>query len=68
MPHELMHWQEGRLLSGVNLADQLAADIKEPGDCLKVIPDALVKVCLCMVCFDGALLGNNANPFGKTTS
>ncbi len=63
MPHKLMHWHEGGLLGGAKPADQLVANIGEPGDCLKVIPDALVKVCLRTVCFGGASLGNVACQF-----
>ncbi len=65
-PHELMHWHEGRLLGGTKPVDQLAANIWEPSNCLKVIPDASVKVCLRMVCVSGASLGNKARPFGQT--
>jgi hypothetical protein len=65
-PHEPMHWHEGRLLGGTEPADQLVADIGEPDDCLKVIPDALVKVRLRTVCIGGALSGNNTCLFGKT--
>ncbi len=66
MPHELMHWHEGGLLGGAKPADQLVADIGEPSNCLRVIPDALVKVHLCTVCFGGTLLGNDACPFSET--
>ncbi len=62
-PHELVHWHEDGLLSGTKPADQLVANVGEPGDCLKVIPGALVKVHLRTVCFGGALLGDNARPF-----
>jgi hypothetical protein len=65
-PHELMHRHEGGILGSAKPADQLVTNIGEPGDCLKVIPDALAKVCLCMVCFSGALLGNDARPFSWT--
>ncbi len=64
MPHELMHWHEGRLLGNAKSADQLVANVREPRDCLKVIPDD--GVCLCTVCFSGVSLGNNACPFVKT--
>ncbi len=37
-PHKLMHWHEGGLLGSTKPADQLVANIGEPGDCLKVIP------------------------------
>jgi hypothetical protein len=65
-PHELMHRHEGGLLGGAKPADQLVTNIGEPSNCLKVIPDALVEVHLCMVCFGGALLGNGAHPFSET--
>jgi hypothetical protein len=65
-PHELMGWHEGELLGGANPADQLVTNIGEPGDCLKVIPDALVEVGLCMICFSGALHGEDACPFSET--
>ncbi len=64
--HELMHWHEVGFLGGAKPADQLVANIGKPGNCLEVIPDALVKVCLCMVCFGGASLGKDACPFRET--
>jgi hypothetical protein len=63
--HELMHRHEGGLLGGAKPAGQLVANFWEPGDCLEVIPDALVKVCLHMVCFCGALFSDNACPFSE---
>jgi hypothetical protein len=63
---ELMHWHEGGLLGGAKPADQLVANIGEPGNYLKVISDALVKVCLCTVCFGGELFGNNACSLSET--
>jgi hypothetical protein len=66
MPHELMHWHEGRFFGSTKPADQLIANIGEPWDCLKVIPDAFVEVCLCMVCNGGALLGSDVCPFSQT--
>jgi hypothetical protein len=65
-PHELTNCHEGGLLGSMNTVDQLVADIGEPDNCLKVIPDALIEVCLHMVCIGGALLGNNVGPFGQT--
>jgi hypothetical protein len=59
MLHELIHWHGGGHLGSAKPADQLVTNIGEPGNCLKVFPDALIKVCLCMVCYD-------ALPFGKT--
>ncbi len=64
--HELMHRHEGGLLGSEKPTDQLVNDIGEPGNCLKAIPDALVKVCHCMICFSVASLGNSACPFSET--
>jgi hypothetical protein len=64
-PHELVHWHESRLLGCTKPADQQVAYIGEPGNSLKKIPDAFVKVCLCMICIVGALLCNDVGPFGQ---
>jgi hypothetical protein len=64
--HDLMHWHEGRLLGSIKQADQLVADIGELGNCLKVIPDAFVKILLCTVYIGRALLGSDVCPFGQT--
>jgi hypothetical protein len=61
--NELMHWHEGGLLCGTKPVDELVTNIWEPGNCLKIIHDSLVEVCLCMLCFSGASLGNFACPF-----
>jgi hypothetical protein len=66
MPHKLMHLHEGGLLGSTKPVDQLVANIGELSNCLKVIPDALVEVCLCMVCIGGTLLGNDVYPFSQT--
>jgi hypothetical protein len=66
MPHELMHWHEGGLLGRSKPENQLVPNIGEPGNCLKVIPDAFVKVHLHMVCIGGALLGNDVCLFSQT--
>jgi hypothetical protein len=62
-PHELMHLHEGGLLGSAKPEDQMVANIGEPCNCLKEIPDAFVKVHCCTVYVSGALLGNNACPF-----
>ena len=64
--HELVHWHEGMLFGGTKPVDQLVTNIGEPGDCLKVIPDAFVEVCLYTFCISGALLGNDVCPFSQT--
>jgi hypothetical protein len=61
-PHELMHWHEGRLLGHTKPANQLVANVREPGNGLKVVPDALVKVCLCLICILWASFCDNAGP------
>jgi hypothetical protein len=62
MPHELVHWHESGLLGRTKPANQLVANVGEPGDGLKVVPDALVKVCLCMICIVWALFCDDAGP------
>jgi hypothetical protein len=64
--HELEHWHESGLLGGTKPADQLVANIGEPGNGLKVIPDVFVNLCLCMVCLGGTLLCNAICPFSQT--
>jgi hypothetical protein len=63
-PHELVHLHESRLLGRTKPANQLVAYIWETSNSLKVIPDALVKVCLCTICIVWALLCDNAGPLG----
>ncbi len=50
MPHELVHWHESRLLCRTKPANQLVANVRKPGNSLKVVPDALIEVCLCTIC------------------
>jgi hypothetical protein len=64
-PHELVHRHERRLLGSTKPVDQLVAYIGEPGNSLKIILDALVKVCLCMICIVWTLLCNDAGTFGQ---
>ncbi len=61
-PHELVHWHESRLLCCAKPANQLVANVGEPGNGLKVVPDALVKACLCTICIFRALFCNDAGP------
>jgi hypothetical protein len=64
-PRELVHQHECRLLGRTKPANQLVVYIWETGNNLKVIPDALVKVCLCTICIVWALLCNDAGPLGQ---
>ncbi len=50
MPHELVHQHESRLLGHAKPANQLVPDVGEPSDSLKVVPDALIEVCLRPIC------------------
>ncbi len=61
-PHELMHWHESGLLCHTKPANQLVANVGEPGNGLMVVPDALVEVCLRTICIVRALFCNNAGP------
>ncbi len=64
-PHELVHWHESRLLRSTEPANQLVAYVRECGKGLKIIPDALVKVCLCTICIVWASLCNDARPLSQ---
>jgi hypothetical protein len=62
MPHELVHRHESGLLCRTKPENQLVANVGEPGNGLKVVPDALVEVCLHTICIIQALFCNNAGP------
>jgi hypothetical protein len=62
MPHELVHRHESGLLGCTKPANQLVANVREPGDGLKEVPDALVKVCLHTICIIRALFRSDASP------
>ncbi len=63
--HELVHWYESRLLGRMKPANQLVANVGEPGNGLKVVPDALVKIFLCTIGIFWTSLCNDAGPFGQ---
>jgi hypothetical protein len=65
MPHELVHWHESRHLGCTKPANQLVSNVGEPGNGLKVVPFALVKVCLHTICIIWASFCNNAGPLGQ---
>ncbi len=60
--HELVHWHESGLLFYMMPANQLFANVRESGNSLKVVPDALVEVCLRTICIVRALFCNDAGP------
>ncbi len=62
MPHELVHRHESGLFCHTKPVNQLVVNIWEPGDGLKVVPDALVKVCLRMIYIVRASFCNDAGP------
>ncbi len=66
MQRKLMYWHERRLLGNAKLENQLVTNVWEPGNCLEVIPDALVKVFLREVRIFGALLSHNVGPLCET--
>jgi hypothetical protein len=55
MLHELVHWYESGLLGRTKPVDQLVTNVGEPGNGLKVVPDALVEDCLRTICIIWAL-------------
>jgi hypothetical protein len=61
-PHELLHWHEIGLLGRTKPANQLVANVGEPGKGLKVVPDALIEVCLCTICIIQAWFCDDAGP------
>jgi hypothetical protein len=65
MPHELVHWHECKLLGHMMPVNQLVANVGKPGNGLKVVPDALIEVCLHMICIVWALFCNNNGPLGQ---
>jgi hypothetical protein len=62
MPHELVHWHESGLFGHAKPANQLVANVGEPGNGLEVVPDALVEVCLRPTCIFRALFCDDAGP------
>ncbi len=61
-PHELVHWHESGLFCCTKPANQLVTNVREPGDGLEVVPDALNKVCLRPICIVRASSCINAGP------
>ncbi len=63
-PGNLVYWHKCGLLGCTKPANQLVADIGKLGNDIKVVPDALVKVCLCTICIVWASLCSDAGPLG----
>ncbi len=64
-PREFMHWHECGLLGCTKPANQLVPNVEKPGNGFKVVPDALVEVCLHMICIVWTSILNNAGPLGQ---
>ena len=64
-PCEFVHQHECGLLGHTKPANQLVANVGEPGNGLKVVPFALVKVCLHTICIIWASFCNNAGPLSQ---
>ncbi len=60
--HELVHWHDSGLLGCMKPANQLVANVGEPNDGLKVVPDTFVEFFLCTICIFWTLLCNDAGP------
>jgi hypothetical protein len=63
--HEIMHWQESGLLGRTKPGNQLVANVGEPGNGHKVVPDTFVNVFLCKICIFWTSLCDDAGPFDQ---
>jgi hypothetical protein len=63
--HELVHWHGSGLLGRTKPANQLVANVGEPGNGLKVVPDTFVKFFLHTICIFWSSLCNDASPFSQ---
>jgi hypothetical protein len=61
-----MNWHECGLLGNAKPTDQLVANVWKPGNCLEVVPNALVIVLLHEACIVGALFTHNVGPLHET--
>jgi hypothetical protein len=64
-PCELMHWHEYELLGHMKPANQLVANVGEPGNGLKVVLDTIIEAHHCTICIVWTLLCNDAGPLGQ---
>jgi hypothetical protein len=63
--HELVHRHESGLLGHTKPANQLVANVGEPGNGLKVVPDTFVEFFLRTICIFCTSLCDDAGPFGQ---
>ncbi len=64
MMHELMHWHESGL-GRMKPANQLVANVGEPGHDLKVVPNTFVEFFLCMICIFWTSLHDDDGPLDE---
>ena len=65
-PHVIMHRHECGLSSHTKPADQLVADVREPGECLEVVLLVFDEVFVRLACVVRASRRYNVRPFGQT--
>jgi hypothetical protein len=63
--HELVHWHESGLLGRTKPANQLVANVGEPGNGLKVVHDTFNEFFLRTICIFWTSLCDDAGPFGQ---
>jgi hypothetical protein len=63
--HELVHRHESGLLGRTKPANQLVANVGEPGNGLKVVPDTFAEFFLHTICIFWTLLCNDTSPFSQ---
>jgi hypothetical protein len=63
--HKLVHRHESGLLGRMKPANQLVANVGEPGNGLKVVPNTFVEFFLRTICIFWTSLSNDAGPFGQ---
>ena len=64
-PHVVMHGHESGLSSRAKPADQLVADVREPGECLEVVSLAVDEVLVRLARVVRASRGHDVRPFGQ---
>jgi hypothetical protein len=63
--HEPMHQHESRLLGHTKPANQLIANVGEPDNGLKVVPNTFIEFFLRTICIFWTSLCNDTGPFGQ---
>jgi hypothetical protein len=63
--HELVHWHESRLLGHTKPVNQLVANVGEPGNGIKVVPNTFVEFFQRTICIFWTSLCDDAGPFDQ---